>query len=280
MTMFLAAFMRFARDPRCAVDARRDLGGRARGPGGIGEVQRPHRALATAGVVLGWQMAGAAESASHAAPRADRSRVGAGRRFVEVRRPTRGDTGTPCTPMDRRRTRSKRATTTTGTATTSGRSTLVRSWRASAPGGPRGVLTTLPVYRSVWTTLYGMAWGDLSFLLRRHGRIEDPEAPYPWKHIPSWLTGTVLFLGLVPTVLAAAGLVSTIARRDYLSPARGVGTDHELVPGVGRSRRMSGRSRRNTCCSSCRCTWRIRSRASGSCAIGCRTSSAMRPHGC
>ena len=76
---------------------------------------------------------------------------------------------------------------------------------ASAPGGPRGVLTTLPVYRSVWTTLYGMAWGDLSFF-SVPGRIEDPEAPYPWKHIPSWLTGTVLFLGLVPTMLAAVGL--------------------------------------------------------------------------
>jgi len=86
---------------------------------------------------------------------------------------------------------------------------------ASAPGGPPGVLTTLPVYRSVWTTLYGMAWGDLSFF-SVPGRIEDPEAPYPWKHIPPWLTGTVLFLGLVPTGLAAVGLVSTIARRDYL----------------------------------------------------------------
>jgi len=60
-----------------------------------------------------------------------------------------------------------------------------------------------------------MAWGDLSFF-SVPGRIEDPDAPYPWKHIPSWLTGTVLFLGLVPTMLAVVGLVSTIARRDYM----------------------------------------------------------------
>jgi hypothetical protein len=86
---------------------------------------------------------------------------------------------------------------------------------ASAPGAPPGVLTLLPVYRSVWTTLYGMAWGDLSFF-SVPGRIEDPSAPYPWKHIPGWLIGAVVWLGLVPTGLAIAGLAATIRRRDHL----------------------------------------------------------------
>ena len=84
----------------------------------------------------------------------------------------------------------------------------------TAPGAPRGQLTTLPIYRSVWTTLYAMGWGDLSFFSVA-GRIGDTEAPYPDKHIPTWLTGVVLYLALVPTMLAALGAVSTLRRRPW-----------------------------------------------------------------
>ncbi len=70
---------------RCAVHALADLGRRARGAGGIGEVQRPHRARHRRGRPR-LADAGTAESASHAAPRVDRPRVGAGRRVMEVRR--------------------------------------------------------------------------------------------------------------------------------------------------------------------------------------------------
>jgi 4-amino-4-deoxy-L-arabinose transferase-like glycosyltransferase len=86
--------------------------------------------------------------------------------------------------------------------------------QASAPDGPKGLLTALPLYRSVWTTLYGMAWGDLSFF-SVPGRIDDPEAPYPWKHIPLWLIGWVVLLGLVPTGLSVLGIASTIGREEY-----------------------------------------------------------------
>jgi hypothetical protein len=86
---------------------------------------------------------------------------------------------------------------------------------ASAPDGPRGRLTSLPVYRSVWTTLYGMAWGDLSFF-SVPGRIEDPSNPYPARRIPLWLISAVVYLALVPTLLAAAGLVVTLGRPEYL----------------------------------------------------------------
>jgi Dolichyl-phosphate-mannose-protein mannosyltransferase len=85
---------------------------------------------------------------------------------------------------------------------------------ASGPSAPRGELTSLPVYRSVWTTLYGLAWGDLSFFSVR-GRISDPDAPYPRKNIPAWLTGAVLYLALVPTALALIGLIVTLRRREY-----------------------------------------------------------------
>jgi hypothetical protein len=82
------------------------------------------------------------------------------------------------------------------------------------PNRQHGMLTSLPVYRSVWTTLYGMAWTDLSFFSVR-GRIDDPAAPYPDKHIPSWLVGAVLYLGLVPTALAMCGAVVSSTRRSY-----------------------------------------------------------------
>ena len=86
---------------------------------------------------------------------------------------------------------------------------------ASGPTAPPGELTNLHVYRSVWTTLYGMAWGDLSFFSVR-GRISDPHPPYPPKDIPTWLTAAVLYLGLVPTLLAGIGLIVTLRRREYL----------------------------------------------------------------
>jgi len=83
------------------------------------------------------------------------------------------------------------------------------------PGAPPGQLTYLPVYYSVWTTLYAMSWSDMSFWSTR-GRIGDDAAPYPDKHIPPWLTDSVLVLGLVPTVLVFPGIVVTLRRRLFL----------------------------------------------------------------
>ncbi|MEI6670161.1 MAG: phospholipid carrier-dependent glycosyltransferase [Acidobacteriota bacterium] len=82
------------------------------------------------------------------------------------------------------------------------------------PGAPAGQLTTLPVYYSVWTSLYAMGWGDMSFFSTK-GRIGDDAAPYPSKQIPPWLTESVLVLGLVPTALALPGLLLTLRRRLY-----------------------------------------------------------------
>jgi 4-amino-4-deoxy-L-arabinose transferase-like glycosyltransferase len=213
MTIFLVAFMRFARDPAAQsmrgaiwVGALAGLAASAKYSGLI--------ALATAGVVLGWQMV--------AQP--NRLRTLRLALIVLVSALAVGS----WKYVDNAR-RYGNALHANGSAEDAFEADHDDYWdrydfwsfhprqilEASAPGGPRGVLTKLPVYRSVWTTLYGMAWGDLSFF-SVPGRIDDPQAPYPWKHIPSWLTGTVLFLGLVPTALVAAGLVSTIARRDYL----------------------------------------------------------------
>ena len=83
------------------------------------------------------------------------------------------------------------------------------------PDSPKGELTNLPVYRSVWTTLYGMAWTDLSFFTVP-GRISDPTAPYPWKRMPPWLSGAVVYLALIPTALAVFGGLLLIGRREYL----------------------------------------------------------------
>jgi hypothetical protein len=85
----------------------------------------------------------------------------------------------------------------------------------SGPGAPKGELTDLPVYESVWTTLYGLAWSDMSFFSVR-GRIADPNPPYPPKRIPRSVTASVLYLALVPTALAAVGFVVTIRRREYV----------------------------------------------------------------
>jgi hypothetical protein len=85
----------------------------------------------------------------------------------------------------------------------------------SGPAAPKGELTDLPVYRSVWTTLYGLAWSDLSFFSVR-GRISDPNPPYPARAIPRQVIAAVLYLALVPTALSAIGLLVTARRRVYL----------------------------------------------------------------
>jgi hypothetical protein len=85
----------------------------------------------------------------------------------------------------------------------------------SGPRAPKGELTDLPIYHSVWTTLYGLAWSDLSFFSVR-GRISDPNPPYPPKSIPRVVTASVLYLALVPTALAVLGVWVTFLRREYL----------------------------------------------------------------
>jgi hypothetical protein len=85
----------------------------------------------------------------------------------------------------------------------------------SGPAAPKGELTYLAVYRSVWTTLYGLAWSDLSFF-SVPGRIADPNSPYPAKAIPRAVTAAVLYLALVPTAISAIGLLVTARRREYL----------------------------------------------------------------
>lgn len=89
---------------------------------------------------------------------------------------------------------------------------LLALTRADAPDGG---LTFLPVYRSVWTTLYGQTWSDMGFFSNptRGGM----GLPYVWRGVPPWLAGSVLVLGLVPTMLAAIGMVST-ARRPATLP--------------------------------------------------------------
>ena len=79
---------------------------------------------------------------------------------------------------------------------------------------PLGRLTDQRVYYSVPTTLHAMAWTDMSFFSvpSRHG---DPSQPYPPKRIPRWLVRAVLVLGLIPTLLAAVGFLSTVSRRSF-----------------------------------------------------------------
>jgi 4-amino-4-deoxy-L-arabinose transferase-like glycosyltransferase len=75
-----------------------------------------------------------------------------------------------------------------------------------------GVLTTKPVYASVWTTLHTMAWTDMS-MFSVHARHGDPHPPYPSKHIPIPLVTLMLYLGLVPTALALIGFGLAAHRR-------------------------------------------------------------------
>jgi hypothetical protein len=83
------------------------------------------------------------------------------------------------------------------------------------PDAPAGMLNDLPVYPSFWTTLHGLTWGDMGFFTNptRHG------TRYPFyqdRRVPPWLASAVLILGIVPDVLAIAGLAITLRRRAYL----------------------------------------------------------------
>jgi hypothetical protein len=86
---------------------------------------------------------------------------------------------------------------------------LIRLARGQVRPAP---LTNLPFYRSVWTTMYGMAWGDMSLFSdpSRHGFYRQP---YPRKPIRPILATSVLVLGLVPSFLAVAGFLITLRRR-------------------------------------------------------------------
>ena len=91
---------------------------------------------------------------------------------------------------------------------------LIELMRLVSHRGPRTALTSLPLYRSVPTTLHALAWSDMTIFSdpARHG---DPSHPYPWKRIPALLTRAVLVLGLVPEALACVGLFVTIRRRMF-----------------------------------------------------------------
>lgn len=80
------------------------------------------------------------------------------------------------------------------------------------PDAPEGRLTDLPVYRSFWSTMYGLTWNDLGMFSEpsRHG---DRWGTYPAKYVPAGLACSVLLLGLVPTALAVGGLAVAGARR-------------------------------------------------------------------
>lgn len=80
---------------------------------------------------------------------------------------------------------------------------------------PRGPLTDLSVYHSVFTTLHALAWTDMSFFSERD-RHGDPSHPYPHKQIPAALIAAILALGLVPELLAAVGFVVTLRRLVFL----------------------------------------------------------------
>ncbi len=82
------------------------------------------------------------------------------------------------------------------------------------PDAPPGWLTLLPIYRSFWTTLHGLMWGDMGFFTNptRHGM---GRALYEDRHIAPWLASSVLLLGIVPTVLAVIGFARTLMRRAF-----------------------------------------------------------------
>lgn len=82
-------------------------------------------------------------------------------------------------------------------------------------GAPHGALTNLAVYRSVPTTLYAMAWTDMTFF-SEPTRSMDFGHPYPRRTMPEWLVAAVLALGLVPTALALVGVAVTWRDRTYL----------------------------------------------------------------
>jgi hypothetical protein len=89
---------------------------------------------------------------------------------------------------------------------------LVRLTEGRVRPGP---LTDVPFYRSVWTTLHAMAWGDMSLFSdpSRHGFYRKP---YPRKPINAPIASAVLMLGLVPGVLSALGAAVTLRQRRLL----------------------------------------------------------------
>lgn len=89
---------------------------------------------------------------------------------------------------------------------------LVGAISLMSPGSPEGLLTDLPPYRSVWSTLHTLFWSDMSLFSRanRHG---GPPGMYPTKQIPVWLPASVVVLALLPTLLAIVGLGVTLTRR-------------------------------------------------------------------
>jgi 4-amino-4-deoxy-L-arabinose transferase-like glycosyltransferase len=80
------------------------------------------------------------------------------------------------------------------------------------PRHATGTLTDQPVYLSVWTTLHTMAWTDMT-MFSVHARHGDPSQPYRAKHVPVVLVVGVLYLGLLPTILAGIGFALSWRRR-------------------------------------------------------------------
>lgn len=82
------------------------------------------------------------------------------------------------------------------------------------PDARPGMLTLMPAYNSVWTTLHGLTWSDLGFFSNptRHG---SGLPLYRFRLVPPWLASSVLALGLLPTALALAGAGITLGRRTF-----------------------------------------------------------------
>jgi hypothetical protein len=108
---------------------------------------------------------------------------------------------------------------------------VVDLYRPESPG----LLNDSKAYASVWTSLHALCWTDMTFFsvpARQPWRlpvgygegkvlpmvIHTPAdavrvAAYPEKRVPLWLIDLVLRLGLVPSLLALAGLAATLRRR-------------------------------------------------------------------
>jgi 4-amino-4-deoxy-L-arabinose transferase-like glycosyltransferase len=81
----------------------------------------------------------------------------------------------------------------------------------------KGKLSFLPVYRSVWTTLHAMAWGDMSFFNEPTRFGGAAKYGYESRNIPSWLSSSVLWLGLVANAVALIGMIA-VSHRKLLFP--------------------------------------------------------------
>ena len=87
-----------------------------------------------------------------------------------------------------------------------------------SPDSPPRELSSFPAYnQSVFTSLYGQLWTDISIFSNptRHGL---DQGLYPAKRIPVPLIVTLLVLGLVPVMLAAVGLITAPARSAEFLP--------------------------------------------------------------